>query len=94
MKPIAKPTLGTYRLLSLLLYGQHKWIERVGPTIRLPNAILGKHLRTRANKLREQLYTLENMQIISHLRWNPYWTTVELQPPVNMSHNIGESLDV
>jgi hypothetical protein len=86
--------IGTYRLMALLQYGRHKWLERTGPTIRLPNAILGRHLRTRANKLRDQFYELENMGIITHLRWNQYWTTVELTPPVNMSHNVGETIDV
>jgi len=86
--------MGTLKLAILLMYGQHKWLERTGPTLRLPNARLAGHFRTRAGRIREYLYELEDMGIIAQLRWNPHWTTLVIQPPINMAHNVGDVIDV
>lgn len=85
---------GPLKLALLLLYGQHKWLERTGPTLRMPNVRLAGHFRTRTGRMREYLYELENMGIITHLRWNKAYTTCQVAAPVGMEFSVGESIDV
>ena len=86
-----KTPVRPYKLMMVLLYGQHKWIERDGATIRVPNARCATHMRTRANKIREYLYELENWGFIDKVRWNPYWFSITPRMPVGMAWSIGGS---
>lgn len=83
-----------YKLMLTLMYGHHKWIERDQDKIRFPNAIMAKHLKVGVARIQEYLYLLEDWDIIGTVRVNKYWTTVSIIPPVNMVHNMGETIDV
>lgn len=80
--------IGAYKLLLLLMYGDHKWIERDGANIRIPCAKLASHFRTSANRIQDRLYLLEDMQCLNMVRWNRYWATVQVRPPKNMGYMI------
>lgn len=86
--------LGPYRLLATMLYGQHVWLTREGGTVRAPISRLATHMRTRANRIQEYLYELEDMGLIDTMRWNPHWCTVYLRCPENMAVIRGDVIDV
>lgn len=85
--------IGPYKLLVTMLYGKHKWIERDGPTVRLPVPRLANHMRIRAGRLREYTYLLEDWGVVASVRWNPYWVTITLLAPEGAEYRIGETYD-
>lgn len=83
--------LKPYKLALTLLYGQHKWIERSETQIRIPVSRAASHFKLRAARLQEYLYLLEDWGILTSVKWNQYWATIEVQVPQGMSFIVGQA---
>lgn len=83
-----------YRLLVLLLYGQHEWLYRNGPTVRIPITTMAQVLKTRPHKIRKTLETLKKWELLTY-RWHTHMAVVMLKSPVNTTyHNEEDVIDV
>lgn len=88
-----KPITAPYKLMMILLYGQHKWIDRNGPITVLPVATAAKHMRTRANRINEYLTQLETWGFLS-FTWYKHFAKITIETPVGMAYDLGEIVDV
>lgn len=73
-----------YRLLVTLLYGKMKWLARSDYNVTAPTARLSSHLKTRAGRLRQYVYDLEDMGLVRSAKFNPNWVQVQLRVPEGM----------
>ena len=80
-----------YKLLMLLMYGQHSWIERTSGQTRVPIATLARHLKTRSHKIHEYLDQLETWGFVS-FKWYKHYASVTVVPPVGMEYVYGSSV--
>jgi hypothetical protein len=79
-----KTATSAYRLGFTILYGVHRWLDRTDTKLRIPNAKMAKHMRLSAQRLRNAYYQLEDWGILESVRWNKYYTTVIIRPPLGM----------
>ena len=88
-KPLAhKPKgsgIGPYKIFVTMLYGQHKWIERDGSSVRLPISKAATYMRTRANRIIGYLMLLEDWGLVESVKINEFWATIQLRTPLGMS---------
>ena len=77
-----------YKLMMILLYGQHSWIDRNNSTVVVPITLMSKHMRTRASKIHESLELLQTWGFIS-FKWYKYHANVSIVPPQGMAFTVG-----
>ena len=86
----AKAGIKTYRLLAILLYGKHKWIDRKQDLLVIPNSSLTTHMKISAQELKQFLYQLENLGMIYDVRWSRNWLGCRMTTPENMATIVHE----
>lgn len=78
-----------YRLGFILLYGQHKWIERDRGYIRFPMTAMAKHMKMPRKYIPTQLEHLQRWGIIQSFRCHKYTATIQITVPQGMSYLVG-----
>lgn len=87
-----RPRVAPYKLLMLILYGQHKWITRAGGMATFPVPMLAKNLRTRAHRVQEYMEILHSQGFIDY-QWHKHIVNVKITPPVGMAFVAEHSME-
>ena len=82
-----------YRVLAMLLYGEFDWLDRELPLIVVPTTAACKQLRTTPQHLEEAFDWLHNSGIIKKYNWQGHYTSIEIQPPIDMGFIIGKDIE-
>lgn len=62
------------------MYGKHKWLARSDYVVTCPTAIMANTMQTRAARLQQYLYDLEDWGLVESVQWHPNWFQVQLKP--------------
>ena len=73
-----------YKLLILMLYGEHHFINRSGPSVTLNLGPLSRHLRVSSSRLRDQLDWLLTNRYFSSVAMSRGVALVDLRLPAGL----------